>query len=270
MNVANDQSTSIIKKNVDERSLVIKKLTAVSGRKAEDALMVVAGKEGDQSAIELIERLNAIELGQIIKKFDPSVPSTTAWLADPGKIASLLVIDPMDWEEITDEADILKIQNEALNLLATILLTIDNEERQLQILEEVAENEAAFFYLCFPFLGHDINMNNDDQSYLDRTPDDVVEVDHIDLDGLPINLTYRQLLFDLRILIENIAPELAERIKGMVGDQMDNDDPWQLLKMHIMELRQHALMKLQSTAQDQPDEEFEDMFEKPVQEPEKA
>jgi hypothetical protein len=261
MNGSNDHTTGLVQKNTDERALVIKRLTAVSGRQAEDALMVIAGAEGDQAALELIKRLNAIELGQIIKQFDMSIPSTTAWLADPVGISVMLAMDPMDWEEITAPEDILRIQSEALNLLATILLTTDNELRQEQILEAIVANDASFFYLCLPFIGHDAVLEKVEKIYFDSTNTDI-DLGAEDDTDIPWDLSYRQLLLDLYLVIENHAPAITERIKAMLVLHDESESPWQAVKTHVLELRQTALISLQSPAQEE-EEEFEDMFDKP-------
>lgn len=266
-NGSNVEIKDLAKRTPEERTLVVRELAATSGRQAEDALMALASKEGDQAAMEVLKTLNPLEIGRIIKEHDFTIPSATAWLADPLKIADMLAMDPVEWQKFTlntHEDDIAELQKEALSLLATILLTTEDEERQKQVLAALAENDNSFFYLCFPFIGQSAVLDLAD-SYIDWHADEGLdkEDENAELEkGVQSDSTYRQQLYDLYKLVDSLAPELALRMRNFINHQAEEMSPWEAVFNSIVELREEALAKIQSGDEELDEEEYENILEK--------
>jgi len=267
-NGSKDEIKDLAKRTAEERTLVVRELAATSGREAENALMSIAEQEGDQAAIAVLETLNPLEIAKIIKEHDFSIPSATAWLADPLKIADLLALDPIGWQKITadtHEDDIIALQEDAMNLLATILLTTDDEDRQKQVLAALAENDNSFFYLCFPFIGQGAVLDLADSSCMDWYANQGLDEEEENPEmkkGVQTNSNYRQQLYDLYKLIDSLAPELALRMRGLISQQGEEKTAWESVYSSIVELREAALAKIQSADEKLDEEEYEDMFEK--------
>lgn len=265
-NGSKDEIKDLVLKTAAERTLVVRELAATSGRRAEEALMTIAVRDGDQAAVAVLETLNPIEIGKIIKEHDFSIPSAAAWLADPLKIAEMLAMDPVEWQKITFEThveDIITLQEDALNLLATILLTTDDQARQKQVLVALSENSNSFFYLCFPFIGQSAVLDLSDSSCLDWHADEGIDEENVEVEkGVQPDSTYRQQLYDLFKLIDSLAPELALRMRSFIGRQGEEMTAWQAVFNSIVELREAALAKIQSADEKLDEEAYEDMFEK--------
>ncbi len=267
------KNDELVKMPLPERTLAVKELAGTSGQKADSALAAIAHVEGDQSAIQVLEGLNPIELGQILRGHDVTVPAISAWLADPKRLAAMLVMDPMDWENLLND-NIVQIQSNALNLLALMILTTDNQERQKEILETLAENDNTFFYLCFPFIGLEVIDDDDDQGpemLADDDDDDLGDDEDTQAEMpeeyfarmakrvISKDLSYHEMLESLMHVIEEVTPELAQRITNFISLQEQRNETWDTLMDHILDLRAAAQEAMGETKDDS--EEYVSMFE---------
>ncbi|MCX6744100.1 MAG: hypothetical protein NTX82_01090 [Candidatus Parcubacteria bacterium] len=267
-----EKSDELVKLDLPERTLAVKELAGTSGKHADSALAAIAHVEGDQAAIQILEGLNPIELGQILKDHDVSVPAISAWLADPQKLTAMLVMDPLDWENVLNE-NIFKLQYDALVLLTSIICSTDDPERQKAVLQTLAANENSFFYLCFPFIGEEILDEEDEdeeEDPFDGDADDLADEAEIVEAGAKILLGlktitcrdsgYQELVNDLMNVIDDVMPELAERIQNFISIQSQRNETWHTVMDHILDLRAAAQEAMAET-KDGKEEEYVSMFE---------
>lgn len=262
-----DDNDKLVKMELPERTLAVKELAGNSGKRADTALAAIADVEGDQSAIQILQQLNPIEIGQILKGHDVSVPAISAWLAEPEKLAAMLVMDPLDWGSQVIEDNVFEIQHNALQLLAQLILSTEDESRRKAVFEALAADENSFFYLCLPFIGlgqggsveTETNISSDDEDTDDRP---FAEEDSSPMMATrPGFRTHNQLAADLMAVIKETVPSLAERIKIFISVEDPADSEWLKVLDHIKDLLANAQQAIDDEGDD--DDDYETMFEKP-------
>jgi hypothetical protein len=75
---------------------------------------------------------------------------------DAESIKQLLNVEPSYWQNM-DEETVFCAQTEAHSLLAQIFLSNDDEEKQLELLKAIVEDDFGLLYLSLPFVGHDFS-----------------------------------------------------------------------------------------------------------------
>ena len=248
--------TAIVKMETPEQDKAISEIARVSGKRAEVALLAIASATDDSAAIAVLQRLNPFEIGLIIKGHDVSLGSATAWLAEPEKLAEMLAVDSQNWEQMFEEENMMEIQADALQLLATIIISTPDEKRRIEVLQALGKNENSFFYLCLPFIGHgEIVLVSHEN--LDRLSNEAV----IFGGEIPADRLYKELLSELFQVIEHLDQTLArEMAKFVNSENEENESDWQKLKKHIVRLQEQAEAKQQVNPSGEK-EEYESMFE---------
>ena len=62
-----------------------------------------------------------------------------------------------------DEDHVFCAQTEAHSLLTQIFLSSDDEEKQLEVLNAIVEDDFGLLYLSLPFVGHDFSEIEEDE-----------------------------------------------------------------------------------------------------------
>jgi hypothetical protein len=81
---------------------------------------------------------------------------------DADSIKQLLNVEPSYWQNI-DEDHVFCAQTEAHSLLSQIFLSSDDEEKQLEVLKAIVEDDFGLLYLSLPFVGHDFSELEEDE-----------------------------------------------------------------------------------------------------------
>lgn len=166
---------------------------------AKNAIDDTAHRTGDSLVKEILECLSPVKIAAILRQHDFSNPSIISWLLSPRVIVNVLKIDPLFWKNIYDETksdNFLQIQNEALNLIVSILENVNDRNQQGEILRKISCDNLSLLYLIIPFIGWKIKK---EQTLFIEDPD-------IDF-GTPDHL------FEM---IRWAAPQVAEQIFNSV------------------------------------------------------
>ncbi len=116
-------------------------------------------------------------------------------MLSPETIVNILKIDPLFWRNIHDSnksGNFSQIQNNALDLITSILENINDRERQGEILQHISCNDLSLLYLFLPFIGWQIK--NEQRLFIEDPDIDFGTADH---------------LFEI---IRWAAPQVAEQI----------------------------------------------------------
>lgn len=202
---------NILSLSLEKKAEIVRQEIGIEGggRKAEKALEIIARSEGDAGLIQIMDQLSSLELSAIICEHDLSCESLIAGLVTPERFAQMLEAHPASWEKITEES-IFKLQDEALNLLTSVLLGTDNEKRQGELLDAI-NSEARFLYLLLPLIGWEYSRDKIDIQYGadEEKPIDVEgEVSRF-LENPSVEAGSASALF---AMIRNVRPEIAEKI----------------------------------------------------------
>jgi len=81
---------------------------------------------------------------------------------DAESIKQLLNVEPSYWQNM-DEDHVFCAQTEAHSLLTQIFLSSDDEEKQLEVLNAIVEDDFGLLYLSLPFIGHDFSEIEEDE-----------------------------------------------------------------------------------------------------------
>lgn len=284
--------TDLVPLNPDERTKEIQSLIAPNEeeawKKGETAIMKLADKKGDEAAIQIISQLNPLEIARLLKSGDTSVPSMTSFLANPEQIAKMLSMDSLAWERELKDADVDYLQHVALDLLCQILLHAE-PERQKQILLAIGDDDNAFAYLCFPFLGKNIKIERLEMNLNPLLKVNEMPVSHIDSDAVGVendtqcdfsqesgadlieheqeahlynvDMTYVQMLKDVYAIIHEATPDLADRLGDFINqlDEMHWDNILELIE--AMSAKAETQLEDPAEKEEDTDEEFTKMFD---------
>jgi len=194
-------------------------LSAVSLEKAEKTVEALADKNGDRFVADVLSQMSAVQVAAMLRQKDYSAPSILIWLLTPVLAAEVLKVAPLFWENVHPQMDldeISAIRDEALDLIAALVLFQKQMGRQKAILQAIADDEASLFYLYLPFYGWQP----------DETYDPFFENRDVEY-GSPAQL-FEKMRF--------VVPEIA----AMVFDYITTADiP---LKSHVLDLWKNALV----------------------------
>lgn len=140
---------------VEKHVASIEKIADISEQKAEKALETLADKRGDEFVKKILTHLSPVKIAAILRQNDYSCPSMIAWQLTPKVVANVLKVDPLFWESVLNHAKVenfLQIQDDALNLMASLILIDKNRNEQKEILENIASDELSLNYLFLPFI----------------------------------------------------------------------------------------------------------------------
>ena len=134
-----------------------------SGRRAGTSLEAIASEQGDETMLAVLTEMDILTVAKIVREHDATIPSIATWLMDAESIKQLLNEEPSYWQNM-DEDSVFCAQTEAHSLLTQIFLSSDqDEEKQLEILTAIVEDDFGLLYLSLPFVGHDFAELEEDE-----------------------------------------------------------------------------------------------------------
>ncbi|RYV01742.1 hypothetical protein SOPP22_15390 [Shewanella sp. OPT22] len=208
----------------------IKQLADVEPKEASKKFELVANTMNDEQLVEVIEQMDIVTLTQINSEHDISCPSIMSELMTPEQIRDIVCQQPLYWEEkIKANADELATQT--FDFLTYLIRAQPNTEKQTAILECLAEEPAALFYLSIPFIELILAPQEGDLS------NNIADVFDDEDDGTTVGYTDRteseealSLEIDdpksLLALIKGLAPDVEKAIKSLLRNQSSN---WQVV-----------------------------------------
>ncbi|PKI18149.1 hypothetical protein [Colwellia sp. 12G3] len=137
-------------------------LAQQSGRRAGTSLEAIASEQGDETMLAVLTEMDILTVAKIVREHDATIPSIATWLMDAESIKQLLNVEPSYWQNI-DEDHVFCAQTEAHSLLSQIFLSSDDEEKQLEVLKAIVEDDFGLLYLSLPFVGHDFSEIEEDE-----------------------------------------------------------------------------------------------------------
>ncbi|MBM7070706.1 hypothetical protein JQC92_01440 [Shewanella sp. 202IG2-18] len=208
----------------------IKQLADVEPKEASKKFELVANTMNDEQLVEVIEQMDIVTLTQINGEHDISCPSIMSELMSPEQIRDIVCQQPLYWEEkIKANADELATQT--FDFLTYLIRVQPSTEKQTAILECLAEEPAALFYLSIPFIELILTPQEGDLS------NNIADVFDDEDDGTTVGYTDRteseealSLEIDdpksLLALIKELAPDVEKAIKSLLRNQSSN---WQVV-----------------------------------------
>lgn len=133
-----------------------------SGRRAGTSLEAIASEQGDETMLAVLTEMDILTVAKIVREHDATIPSIATWLMDAESIKQLLNVEPSYWQNM-DEEHVFCAQTEAHSLLSQIFLSTDDEEKQLDVLKAIVEDDFGLLYLSLPFVGHDFSEIEEDE-----------------------------------------------------------------------------------------------------------
>ena len=129
---------------------------------AEKTIDDIAHQKGDKFLGKVLDHLSPVKIAAILRQHDFSCPSIISWIMTPELIVNVLKIDPLFWKHIYNRNDpeiFIRIKNDALGLIASILLNEKSRDRQGAILQRISSDRLSRLYLFLPFIGWEIREN---------------------------------------------------------------------------------------------------------------
>lgn len=133
-----------------------------SGRRAGTSLEAIAAEQGDSTMLAVLTEMDILTVAKIVRDHDATIPSIATWLMDAESIKQLLNVEPSYWQNMDDDT-VFCAQNEAHSLLTQIFLSSDDEEKKLEVLNAIVEDDFGLLYLSLPFVGHDFSEIEEDE-----------------------------------------------------------------------------------------------------------
>ena len=112
--------------------------------------------------LAVLTEMDILTVAKIVREHDATIPSIATWLMDADSIKQLLNVEPSYWQNL-DEEHAFCAQTEAHSLLTQIFLSHDDEEKQLEVLNTIVEDDFGLLYLSLPFVGHDFSELEEDE-----------------------------------------------------------------------------------------------------------
>ena len=136
-----------------------------SGRRAGTSLEAIASEQGDETMLAVLKEMDILTVAKIVREHDATIPSIATWLMDADSIKQLLNVEPSYWQNM-DEDQVFCAQSEAHSLLTQIFLSYDDDEKQLEVLKAIVEDDFGLLYLSLPFVGHDFSELEEDEAQI--------------------------------------------------------------------------------------------------------
>jgi hypothetical protein len=136
-----------------------------SGRRAGTSLENIASEQGDETMLAVLTEMDILTVAKIVREHDATIPSIATWLMDADSIKQLLNVEPSYWQTM-DENTIFCAQTEAHSLLTQIFLSSDDDEKKLEVLNAIVEDDFGLLYLSLPFIGQDFSELEEDEEQL--------------------------------------------------------------------------------------------------------
>lgn len=147
---------------------------------AEKAIDDIAHRKGDEFVRKMLDNLSPVKIAAILRQHDFSCPSIISWILSPEVIANVVKTDPLFWKDIHDAektGNFFQIQNDALDLITSLLENANSRDRQGDILEHISRDSLSLLYLCLPFIGWQVKK---EQTLFFEDPDiDIGTADYL-------------------------------------------------------------------------------------------
>ena len=125
-----------------------------NGRGAGEFVEGIASAEGDSKMLSVLSELDIMTIAKIIREYDATIPSIATWLLDADTIKKLVDVEPAYWQH-EFEKGAWTAQDGAKTLLTQIFLSQSDDERQIEILKALSQDNNGLLYLSMPFIGFD-------------------------------------------------------------------------------------------------------------------
>jgi len=133
-----------------------------SGRRAGTSLEAIASEQGDETMLAVLTEMDILTVAKIVREHDATIPSIATWLMDAESIKQLLNVEPSYWQNMGDD-EVFCAQSEAHSLLTQIFISTDDEEKQVEVLNAILNDDFGLLYLSLPFVGHDFSEIEEDE-----------------------------------------------------------------------------------------------------------
>jgi len=192
-----------------------------SGRRAGTSLEAIASEQGDETMLAVLTEMDILTVAKIVREHDATIPSIATWLMDAESIKQLLNVEPSYWQNI-DEDHVFCAQTEAHSLLSQIFLSTDDEEKQLEVLKAIVEDDFGLLYLSLPFVGHDFSEIEEDEEQTSGSIEELLmKIKSLDEDA------YREVMVvSTNGSLENVEKALKDNAnkQRVTSVEIDTDD----------------------------------------------
>ncbi len=208
-------------KNVLILATDIIEIAQQSGRRAGTSLEAIASEQGDETMLAVLTEMDILTVAKIVREHDATIPSIATWLMDAESIKQLLNVEPSYWQNI-DEDHVFCAQTEAHSLLSQIFLSSDDEEKQLEVLKAIVEDDFGLLYLSLPFVGHDFSEIEEDEEQTSGSIEELLmKIKTLDVDA------YREVMVvSTNGSLENVEKALKDNAnkQRVTSVAIDTDD----------------------------------------------
>lgn len=192
-----------------------------SGRRAGNSLEKIASEQGDNAMLAVFSEMDILTVAKIVREHDATIPSIATWLMDADSIKKLLNVEPSYWQNL-DEESLFCAQTEAHSLLAQIFLSYEDDEKQLEILKAIIQDDFGLLYLSLPFIGHDFSeLEYDEEQVSGSIEELLLKIKNLDEEA------YREVMaVSTNGTLENIEAALKNNAnkQRVTAVEMDTDD----------------------------------------------
>jgi hypothetical protein len=192
-----------------------------SGRRAGTSLEKIASEQGDTAMLAVFSEMDILTVAKIVREHDATIPSIATWLMDADSIKKLLNVEPSYWQNL-DEESLFCAQTEAHSLLAQIFLSYEDDEKQLEILKAIIQDDFGLLYLSLPFIGHDFSeLEYDEEQVSGSIEELLLKIKNLDEEA------YREVMaVSTNGTLENIEAALKNNAnkQRVTAVEMDTDD----------------------------------------------
>lgn len=159
---------------------LVKQIAEMPASIAEKTIEDIAHHKGDEFVTEILDHLSPVKIAAILRQHDFSCPSIISWLLSPKAVVNILKIDPLFWMNIYDAnraENFYQIQDDAIDLITSILENVKNRDKQGEILRHINRDSLSLLYLSLPFMGWQINKEQ--TLFIEGTDIDFGTADHL-------------------------------------------------------------------------------------------
>ena len=192
-----------------------------SGRRAGTSLEAIAAEHGDETMMAVLTEMDILTVAKIVREHDATIPSIATWLMDAESIKQLLNVEQSYWQNM-DEDHVFCAQTEAHSLLSQIFLSTDDEEKQLEVLKAIVEDDFGLLYLSLPFVGHDFSEIEEDEEQTSGSIEELLmKIKSLDEDA------YREVMVvSSNGTLENVEKALKDNAnkQRVTSVEIDTDD----------------------------------------------
>lgn len=192
-----------------------------SGRRAGTSLEKIAAEQGDATMLAVLTEMDILTVAKIVREHDATIPSIATWLMDADSIKQLLNVEPSYWQNM-EEDQVFCAQTEAHSLLTQIFLSHDDEEKQLEVLNTIVEDDFGLLYLSLPFVGHDFSELEEDEEQTSGSIEELL----MKIKGLSEEAYREVMTVSTNGTLENIEKSLKQNAnkQRVTAVEMDTDD----------------------------------------------